>query len=251
MKHEMTRITNKRAGVIAALAISLLALAVLAGFFAPTIRAGGPAQFQVFDRDSVVYGKTYSQWSAAWEQWADSIPTANHPLFDNGDVSVGQSGPVWFLGGKFCRINDLTCGTSNVVRSANIPASKTLYVAVFNSEDSTLEDAGRQQIDDLRIYNANWINPATVSMEVDGQSIPDLLHRFRVQSPAFVFTIPSDNFFTAVGEGPFSAGSYFPGVDDGVYVMLAPLPLGHHTLHFHGTSNGFTLDITYHLYVHP
>ena len=251
MRHQNARTTHKRAGVIVAAGILLGTLALLAALLTPAIQASGPAHFQIIDRDSIAYGRTYSEWSAAWEQWADSIPTAQHPLFDNGDVSVGQSGPVWFLGGKFCRINDLSCGTSNVVRSVNIPAGKALYVAVFNSEDSTLEDAGRQQIDDLRIYNANWINAATVTMEVDGMPIPDLKDQFRVQSPAFVFTIPDDNFFTAVGEGPFTAGSYFPGVDDGIYVMLAPLPLGHHTLHFHGTSSGFTLDITYHLYVHP
>jgi hypothetical protein len=228
----------------------MVALA-LATFFSTTgAQANIRVDPKVFDRDSVVYGRTYSEWNAAWEQWADSIPTAHHPLFDNGDVSVGQSGPVWFLGGKFCRINDFACGTSNVVRNANVPAGKALYVAVFNSEDSTLEDAGRQQINDLRAYNADWMDAAIVSMEVDGEPIPNLKNRFRVQSPAFVFTIPDDNFFTAVGEGPFTAGSYFPGVDDGVYVMLAPPPLGHHTLHFHGSSHGFILDITYHLYVH-
>jgi hypothetical protein len=243
---------KKWAGVIAAGAIVLGALMLLAGSFTPGIQANGPGHIQVFDRDSVVYGRTYGEWSAAWEQWADSIPTAHHPLFDNGDVSVGQSGPVWFLGGKFCNFTATNCGTTNVVRSAQVPAGKALYVAVFNAEDSALEDSSRQQIADLRSFVQAWIDASTdVSMEVDGQPIHDLTDKFRVQSPAFGFTIPDDNLFTAVGEGTFKAGSYFPGVDDGVYVMLAPPAPGHHTLHFHGSSNGFTLDITYLLYVHP
>jgi len=90
----------------------------------------------------------------------------------------------------------------------------------------------------------------SLSMEVDGMSIPRIRDKFRVQSPAFVFTLPDDDFFTAVGEGPFAPGSYYPAVDDGYYVMLQPLPMGHHTVHFHGASGTFVLDITYHIYVH-
>jgi len=235
-----------------AIAVSL----VLVGALALTTllsSAGTPIQDsrypKVFDRDSVVYGRTYSEWSAAWEQWADSIPTSQHPLFDNGPISTGQSGPVWFLGGKFCANGNPNCGTSNVVRFGDVPAATALYVAIYNSEDSTLEDPGRQQINDLRSATQGGVDPATVSMEVDGAPIHDLKEDFRVQSPAFVFTIPQDNFFTALGEGNFSAGSYFPGVDDGIYVMLEPLSPGLHTIHFHATSGGFTLDITYHLHV--
>jgi len=91
----------KHAYLIVMVAVVLgLGLAVLAG---PSVMANdkdkdGP---KVIDRDSVAYGRTYGDWMAAWDQWALSIPVANHPLFDNGDCSVGQSGPVWFLGGNF------------------------------------------------------------------------------------------------------------------------------------------------------
>jgi len=243
--------TNKRwIGVITASGILLGALVLAVGIFSPAIQANGPAHFQVFDRDSVVYGRTYGDWEAAWNQWADSIPTGNHPLFDNGDISVGQTGPVWFLGGKFCALYT-NCATTGVVRSGNVPAGTALFVDVFNTEDSVLEDPGKQ-INDLRAASESFLDPATVSMEVDGQPIYDLKSKFRVQSPAFVFTLPDDNFFTAVGEGPFKGGSYFPAVDDGVYVMLAPLPPGHHTIHFQGaitTPFTFALDVTYHLNV--
>ena len=52
-------------------------------------------------RDSVAFGRTYSEWAAAWWQWALSIPVSVHPLFDHGDCKTGQSGPVYFLGGSF------------------------------------------------------------------------------------------------------------------------------------------------------
>jgi hypothetical protein len=93
----------------------------------------------VISRDSVAYGRTYGEWDAAWQQWAFSIPVTSHPLFDKGDCSVGQSGPVWFLGGKFCA-NGEPCDLANVVRNCAIPHGKAIYLPAFNAEDSALEE---------------------------------------------------------------------------------------------------------------
>jgi len=237
-------------GAIAAGVILLGALALIAALYTPVIQANGLANFLVVDRDSVYYGRTYSDWSAAWWQWALSLPTATHPLFDKGDISVGQSGPVWFLGGKFCANNaGPSCGYTGVVRSGNVPANTSLFVAIFNGEDSVLEDPAHTQIAELQAFNQPGMDVATVSMDLDGQSIHDLKNKFRVVSPAFVFTIPTDNLFTAIGEGTFTAGSYYPAIGDGYFVMLDPLPPGRHKIHFNGSSNGFTLDVTYFLNV--
>lgn len=217
-------------------------------------------EVKIFDRDSVVYGRTYSEWNAAWQQWADSIPTVSHPLFDNGDCSVGQAGPVWFLGRKFVVLN--TPGNfSNVVRSCNVPAGKALYIAIFNAEDSLLEEStpGSQtpgpapltQIGELRAVTAYEMDGITdLAMQLDGENIRDIKERFRVQSPAYGFTLPPGNFFNALEPGPFAAGTYFPAVDDGYYVMLAPPPVGHHTIHFQATAGPYALGVTYHLYVY-
>ena len=76
----------------------VLGLAVLA---APNVMAHNGNGPDVIDRDSVAYGRTYADWMAAWNQWSYSLPVTTHPLFTDGDCSVGQSGPVWFLGGAF------------------------------------------------------------------------------------------------------------------------------------------------------
>jgi hypothetical protein len=232
--------------VVVAIVLCLAMLAVPSA----VAQSVGP---KVIKPDSVAFGRTYSEWSAAWQQWALSIPVAHHPLFDNGDCSVGQSGPVWFLGGKFCAINTPGCGTNNVVRSCSVPRGKGLYIPIMNAEWSVLEmNDPKFQIADLRSNAAiNMDGAADLSFEIDGAAIPHLQDRFRVQSTAFVFTLPDDNLFNAVGEGPYTGGSYSPGVDDGVYVMLAPLPAGPHTIHFHGSFPvwQFTLDITYYLTV--
>src|SRR5262245_10175900 len=47
------------------------------------------------------YGASYSQWTAAWEQWAYGAPASMNPVTDTtGEfAAVGQHGPVWFLAG--------------------------------------------------------------------------------------------------------------------------------------------------------
>src|SRR5690242_17902424 len=83
----------------------------------------------------VYAGRTYSDWSAAWWQWALSIPVhdpANpsqilNPLFDDtgAECGVQQSGPVFFLGGKFCQSNpppgSPPCSFT-VTRNCSVPA---------------------------------------------------------------------------------------------------------------------------------
>jgi hypothetical protein len=229
--------------------VIVLSLAVLA---VPGVMAQSSGA-KVITPDSVAYGRTYSELSAEWWQWALSVPVASHPLFDNADCSVGQSGPVWFLGGKFCATDATNCGTNNVVRSCTVPAGKALYVAVLNAENSALElNNPKAQIADLRAGNASAMDgAANFYFQIDGAAIPHLKDKFRVQSTAFGFTIPDDNLFTAIGEGNFAGGAYYPAADDAVYVMLAPLPAGPHKIHFHAALPlyNFTLDVTYNLTV--
>ena len=55
---------------------------------------------QVVQPNSTEFGNTYGEWSARWWQWLVSIPADTNPNFSSGNVdcTLGQSGPVWFLG---------------------------------------------------------------------------------------------------------------------------------------------------------
>lgn len=213
---------------------------------------------RVFDRDTVPYGRTYGEWDAAWQQWAYSIPVENHPLFDKGDCSVGQSGPVWFLGGKFCGNNE-TCDLASVIRSCTIPHGKAIYLPALNGEDSVLEESvvenpgnpDAQQINFLRKGLEQYLLSSTPYVIIDGVAVKDLIERFTVESPVFSFTIPDDNYLQAVYPpgSDFPAGSYYPAVDFGQYVMIAPLPVGHHVIQFGGSNPYFTLNVKYYLTV--
>ena len=242
----------KRAYIVVTAAVILgLGLIVLSlpNVSANTGETLGP---KVFSRDSVVYGRTMGEWSAEWWQWAFSIPVDIHPLFSNPDCSVGQSGPVWFLGGSFV--------SNTALRSCTVPAGKALFFPILNGEDSALEESFNNGCSDP-IFGSTIVglskcavggqNGVSVTAEIDGAPVPHLAERFRVQSPAFGFTLPENNLLKATTGNPYAAGAYFPSAGDGYYLMLSPLNAGNHVIHFHGVGSGgsFTLDITYNLTV--
>jgi hypothetical protein len=128
------------------------------------------------------------------------------------------------------------------------PAGKALFFPILNVECSTVEPPpffGSNEAE-LRACAEGFLNDtAGLACEIDGVSIQNL-QAYRAGSPLFDFTIPDNNILgLAAGSGQ--------AVADGVYLMLAPLSVGQHTIHFTGTfvSFGFTLDITYHLSVVP
>lgn len=204
----------------------------------------------------VNYDRSHGEWAAAWWQWCLSIPRATHPLFASGnvDASIGQTGPVWFLGGNF------DVGTTGpVVRNVTVPGGKALFFPLINYEDSEVEETVAYgnpgtTINTLRAIVEPAIDEAADSsklrLDIDGYQVRNLdIHRLR--SPAFSYTLPADNIWSAVYGVPFSAGTYNAAIDDGIYVMLAPLSRGRHVIHFHAEipSFGFVVDITYNITV--
>lgn len=191
----------------------------------------------VLPPNSHPYGATYGEWSARWWQWAFSLPMDHHPLLDTADCSAGQTGKVWFLGGSFAQ--------ATVVRTCTIPTGTALFFPVVNTEASFLEGNGTTE-QELRAVAAATMDTATnLSAQIDGRTI-QALPDYRVQSPLFTIgPLPDNNLFGV------AAGTTSQSVSDGVYLMLAPLSVGAHTIHFQGTIAGFSLDVTYNLTVAP
>jgi hypothetical protein len=187
------------------------------------------------------YGLSYGEWGARWWQWAFSFPVDSHPLLDTAGCDAGQSGPVWFLGGSFA--------SATAERNCTVPAGKSLLVPVLNAECSTIEPppffGGNEA--ELRDCVAPFIDTATgLFATIDGVTVQNL-DSYRVQSPLYEFSAPDGGLFG----GPVSGAQ---SVSDGVWLILAPLAAGDHTIHFGGTFNfgaPFTLDVTYHITVQP
>jgi len=230
---------NKRSFLVLAAAVLTVAALALAGTGNPNPRVLPP--------QSDPFGKTYGEWSGAWWQWAFSIPAWENPVLDlTGEyAAVGQSGPVWFLAGTFG-------GTAE--RTVTVPPGKALFFPIYNyvwvnmpeygdGPWSPEQEAFARQLSKDQVDNA----PAPLACNIDGYEVADIT-AYRCQTPsgeAYMVTLPEDSLWSIYGVLP---GTYGPSVDDGYYLMLAPLPAGTHTIHF---SAGEYLDVTYHLTVQP
>jgi hypothetical protein len=196
----------------------------------------------VFALDSKPYGSTYGQWAANWWNWITSIPEENNPVGDEtGEkCAIGQKGPVWFLPG--------TAG-GKLERSCTVPAGKAIFMVILDAECSKTEFPKLNTEEEFRKCTGDLNEGATLSATVDGIKLKDL-EKYRVESPMFNMTFPSNNIFGQKA-GPTIAKS------DGWYVILEPLSPGTHNVSFAGSVLGnpvtgtesYTTDVTYHLNV--
>jgi hypothetical protein len=225
-------------GVIAAISI---VVGLMAGSVSQ-VWAGNPTP-GVIPPNAKPHGMTYGEWSARWWQWALSLPGDQNPFFDEGgncsNGANGQLGPVWFLTGV---IN--VSGTAE--RYCTVPAGKALFFPIINVECSTLEAPPFHGDNEAELRAcAKGFGFGEVFAEIDGVAVQNL-GRYLVDSPLFTFTVPPANVLgVAAGTGQ--------SVSNGYYLMVAPLSVGEHLIHFGGTFTdfGFSLDITYNLTVAP
>ena len=205
---------------------------------------------RVFPPDAQPFGLSYSQWTVRWWEWVLSIPSSANPAADNATTGagvfcgVGQQGPVWNLAGVFSNLNPIPVPT----RTCSIPAGRAIFVPIINGECSTAEGNGSTEAQ-LRSCAVSQLQPVDlVQAELDGVPIGDL-DDFAFQSPQFTFWLPADNVIGVLG-APLTT----PSVADGFFVMLKPLSVGNHTLHFKGGitgPGGFIIEATYHLHIVP
>ena len=233
-------------------------IAIILAFLAVTWprTAEGQITNGVFASGSSPYGKTYAQWSAGWWQWNFSRPTTNSSIQDTAPISIGQTGTVWFLGGTF--------GSSGArTRTGSVPEGTALFFPIVDSwADNANCPVDHYTTTQLRSIAASYQDQAfAMSCTIDGQNTVDLngaSTSYRVQSPIFNYTVPGvhnylyDLFgatcYLHLDGTPFAITG---AVADGVYLMVAPLPAGLHTIHFSGAIPNFIEDITYNLTVVP
>jgi hypothetical protein len=96
---------------------------------------------------------------------------------------------------------------------------------------------------------------SSMSATIDGRSVRGLSvsgSPYRVQAGPFPYTLPEGNILGIPPETTPPPGA----VGDGVYLMLAPLSVGAHVIHWTAEAAPpefvrFNQDITYHLTVVP
>ncbi len=234
--------------------LGVVALALALGASLAQAGKGNAGNPGVLPPQSHAHGMTYAQWANAWWQWAFSFPKDVNPMLDltGEQASLGQSGSVWFLAG--------TMG-GNATRTVTIPTGKALFFPIYNALWINLPDLGDnpwspQQDAFAREVVAGMVSvhgPEDLACEIDGKSVANLMAYRCPTAPGetFLVDVPANDVWglvgsTTVGGGIFQPGTYGPAVQDGIYLMVAPLSAGRHTIHF--TVSGF-LDVTYHLTV--
>ena len=182
----------------------------------------------VLPPNSNAFGQSYGEWAADWWTWA--VGSGAAPLQDatGDDCAVGQSGKVWFLAGSWI---------GPVERSCTVPAGKALFfplqnIAFFGFPDDPWPYSPYADEEDARVgLAAQNDDSGGRSATIDGVAIQDL-DDYRVTSPVFGAQWPGWIYL-------------YPMVDDGWYLMLAPLSEGAHTVEFTGWDGG--QDVKYNL----
>ena len=238
----------------------VLITSLLAALAAWIVAVNGPVQAAnqnslVFPPNAHPHGRSLGAWGGEWWAWMGQYPYAVSPIADSGVVTYGDAdeqpaGNVWFLAGTFGGPGE---------RTLTVPKNKALLVPLINWDVWAPEDCwwigASEEPDtcsaaDLQGFLDTFMteNVTGLSMTLDGQAITGLFD-YRASSGAFSLDLLADSLWTDFGYTP---GVRNPNISDGYYVMVKPLSVGAHELHFTADVDGSTSqDMTYHLTVAP
>jgi hypothetical protein len=184
------------------------------------------------------FGTSYEKLAEGFVGWALQGP--NNPILDTDGryCALGQSGPVWYLGGTF---------GGAVVRSCTIPEGKSLFFPVFDGfwvQYPTDPYTSEQQIHAI-LNDSYFSHICDLWTSIDGREVENVWDYFK-QSHEFAMTLGANNI------GPGYAGTFSPTVNDGWQIWLTPLSKGKHVIEFGGTmdcglATETTVAATYHL----
>ena len=228
----------------------VIAVAILVAGSPASAAGGQGAAAQANANPGVIpnRGAQYGDLAIKWWQWAYSFPALEVPFFNTGgpvDVSVGQSGHVWFLAGA---------NSGPATRTADVPVGTQLFFPMANAINDYpcppqfgFEPAPGESLEHFLQRTGNdFLGTITdLFAEIDGKPLANL-GSYRNTSDIFTFT--ADPAIASIFD-PCVTGTPQPGVAIGYWLLLAPLPPGVHTLHFGAPSWG--QDVTYVLTVKP
>lgn len=203
------------------------------------LRATENQDSRILPQHPVLISKIYGELASAWWQWALSIPESQNPLLDTTGqfAGVGQRGPVWFLAGTF---------GNSAERTVQIPRGRFIFMPVHN----WIFGAGVFDCDptvpgvpcDVNVLREKAASAATAAeileVWIDGKPVPNV-RKYRAFSPRpFSITLPQGAVFG------IPAGTYFPQVADGYWLLLAPFSKGEHTIRVHVVNSAAEIDMT-------
>jgi hypothetical protein len=222
---------------------TLLFLAIILVVVSSEASGGGrdkkPA---IIPPDEKYKGLTYEDLEAMWWQAAFATPVVDgvHPLISGGAFGGHKQHGVLFLAGVF----------GSATLELTVTDGTALFFPLINTECSEFEPPPFHGDDEKSLRKqANHLidNTSGIFAEIDGKPVRKI-GTYRVQSDLFKWgPLPADNILAFSGlDAPKGTTSH--SVDAGYYLLLAPLSLGEHVIHFGGTFGGDlsgSIDTTY------
>ncbi len=234
----------------AVIAIGAMAFALVLTANPAQAGAGSTGNSKILPPGSSPYGLTYAEWSVKWWQWVLSLPATNNPIADTAACGAGQSGHVWFLVGAF--------PPTTITRTCTIPAGTALFLPIYNAwaDNTWCPDWTTYTAQELvDIVNGYMTGASGLTCTIDGVPVeglnPAATSVYRVGAQLFSYTLAQTDNLIANYLGPVfgvdltciaDGTTVAPAAEDGVFLMVAPLSAGEHTIHF--GVEGY-LDITY------
>jgi len=216
--------------------------------------------------------------TAAWWQWAYSIPASVHPLRLDPDTlpnqvdpssdfcMVGQHGPAWFVGGIF-KVVDIapaisagpeTTGTPDVTRTCTIPLGTSVLVPVLNGACDTAGEVALgnlapttplpQKLAYLRGCAkglGDLVTVAQANLRAPGGALEALTVRRITGNAPFSVTYPPDNVLglTDPSGGIFPKPNPSLAFDDGYWAAFRPARPGTYVLTTYGNVPDFNFSL--------
>jgi hypothetical protein len=212
------------------------ALAALLLLVAAALTSSG----QVLPPSSLPYGYSYQEWSAKWWQYVMGQSTNHLEALGDPGICSGPASRVRFPGPNHPGPSG---GTAMVTNHITVPEGTPLFFSIL----SLWQDNGNCPIsafttftaDQLAAFDeANWSYTTETSCTIDGVAVAgmdDPINTiYHVVSPPFSYTTAEhDNVLAGYFGASCIPGDFtiYPAVADGVYLMLAPLSPGKHTVH--------------------
>ncbi len=201
------------------------------------VLASGGKNPSVLPPSAEPQGLTQSEWSAELFKFLYATPASENPITG----STGNHCVVKMVG-NFALV--LTNPASSEPYSCSVPSGTMLVTPVGGGFCDTLSWPWPQGETGLRDCVSTLLTTSDVQASIDGVEIENLAEHL-VQSPLFSFTLPEGNIYG------YPAGTTGQAMVQIHLLIVTPLPIGEHTLHFHSTypalgnyTEDFTLQIT-------
>jgi hypothetical protein len=216
-----------------------LALAGLMLLAIATSSSAGPAPAEVLPPSSLPYGYSYEEWSAKWWEWTLGQSTNHYESVGNPGICSGPASRVRFPGPSTIGGEAIHVETNHITITAGTPLFFAVFALWNDNGNCPLSAFGTNTAAQLAGFDEQqWSGVTETTCTIDGVSVDGMENptnsAYNVVSTPFSYTTAEkDNVLVAAFGATCIPGDFtiYPAVAEGVYVMIAPLTPGRHTIH--------------------